>query len=319
MRGRKAVFLKKLFSCKFAGEIERNMIKIFLYVSILIGLSACNWWEKLMTIRTNTGEKKTKTPIARVADEYLYKEDISDIIRSASAAKEDSLRIIKRYIDSWIRKQLFLQDAEKNLKADESEIERKVTDYRNQLLMYAYQKQLIEESPQADVSEEEIKRYYEQYAKDFELKQNIVKGLFLKVPQAAPKIDQLRSSLKSNKAEEVEKVRSYAYSYAELAILNDSVWIDFQDMLANTPFMEKLPDKTKALKTSNYFEVADQTHYYFIAIREFKLFGEISPVEFVQDQIKNILINKKRLEIIQRYENQIFEKAKPAEDYEIFQ
>lgn len=294
------------------------MTRIFLYLSLLVGLSACDWWNKLTSIDKSTSEKRSKTPIARVADNYLYKEDISDIIRSSGASKEDSLRIIKRYVDSWIRKQLFLQDAEKNLKADENEIERKVIDYRNQLLIYAYQQQLIEENPQASVSEKEIKQYYEQNAKDFELKQNIVKGMFLKVPLAAPKIDQLRSSLKSKKPEEIEKIRSYAYSYAELAILNDSVWIDFQDMIANTPFMEKIIDKTQALKTSSYFEVADQTHYYFITIHEFKLFGEISPVEFVQDQIKNILINKKRLEIIQRYENQIFEKAKPNEDYEIF-
>jgi hypothetical protein len=279
-------------------------------------LSSCDWWNKLIS-RGGT-EKKEKTPIARVGDDFLYKEDLVEMMKSTSMSKEDSEKVVNRYLDSWIRKQLFLKEAEIKLTFEETEIDKKVQEYRNQLLMYAYQKQIIEQNSAIDVSEGEIKKYYEQFSKDFELKQNIVKGVFMKVSRTAPKAEQLRGWLKSKNAEDVEKYRSYAYSYADLAILNDSVWFDFQDMIANTPFMEKIPDKSKSLKSTNYFEALDNNHYYFVLVKDVRVFGEISPLEFVHDQIKNLLINKKRLDIINRYEVDIYEKAKPDEDYETF-
>ncbi|GAB4331276.1 MAG: peptidylprolyl isomerase [Flammeovirgaceae bacterium] len=292
------------------------MKNVFIFFIFLLLLSSCNWWDKL----TSDGQikKKEKTPVARVGENYLYKEDLSEMTKSANMSKEDSEKVVNRYIDSWIRNQLFLKEAETKLTFEEEEIDKKVQEYRNQLLMYAYQKQIIEQNNAIDVTEEEIKKYYEQYSKDFELKQNIVKGIFMKVSKTAPKVEQLRNLLKSKNLEDTEKYRSYAYSYADLAILNDSVWFDFQDMIANTPFMEKIQDKSKSLKTNNYFETSDNTHLYFILIKDSRVFGEISPLEFVHDQIKNILINKKRLDIINRYEIDIYEKAKLDEDYEIF-
>ena len=50
--------------------------------------------------------------VARVFDKYLYLKDIRELV-PAGTNKEDSVMLVKNFIDNWLKKNLVLQKADR--------------------------------------------------------------------------------------------------------------------------------------------------------------------------------------------------------------
>ena len=68
-----------------------------------------------------------------------------------------------------------------------------------------------------------------------------------------------------------------------------------------------------------YVEESDSSYLYLFKIDKYKISDETSPLEFVKDDIKNIILNKRRVDLAKNLENGIYERAKENEDFEIFE
>lgn len=284
-----------------------------LWIGLLL-LSGCQFLSKT----TTEVEDPERNKVARVFESFLYEDDLIGLVPS-NASKEDSADIVRRYVDSWIRKQLILTKASENSSIDDAEIERRVQDYRYQLIVYGYQKQFVESNLDTVVSEKDIQDYYEANTANFELKKNIIKGLYLKIPKEAPQKNKVRRWLTSNKAKDFEKLSSYTYSYADKFVLNDSIWVEFDDIIANTPFSGQVGNVVNTLKTQNLLETEDETFNYYIKIKDYKISdNEFAPIELVYDQIRNIIINKRKIELQKAHEKSIYEIATRENNYEIY-
>ena len=64
---------------------------------------------------------------------------------------------MQSYIDSWIKKQLLVAQAEMNLTEALKDVEGRINDYRNSLLIYAYQHELIKQNFDTVVSKKRFK------------------------------------------------------------------------------------------------------------------------------------------------------------------
>ena len=53
---------------------------------------------------------------------------------------------IKNFIDDWVSKRILLHHAKINLKIDQDEYDKKVNDYKNSLIIYNYEQQLVEQN-----------------------------------------------------------------------------------------------------------------------------------------------------------------------------
>ncbi len=285
-------------------------ILFWLGMALLVG---CQYVEPV----TQT-EDTERIKIARVYDTYLYEDELEGLV-SARTSQEDSADIVRRYVDSWIRKQLLLIKARENLTIDEAEIERRVQDYKYQLIVYDYQKQFVESNLDTTVTTGQIKEYYEENLPNFELKRNIIKGIYLKIPIEAPQQRKVKRWLISDKPQDFEKLSSYTYSYADKFVLNDSIWIEFDDIISNTPFAQQISNVVNTLKTQKLLETTDENYLYYLKINEYKISeNEYAPVEMVADQIRNILINKRKIELKRAHENGIYETATRENSYEIY-
>src|SRR5690349_8026337 len=104
---------------------QRNKYWRTLCISITVGfmtlLTGC---EFIKMKREETAEGVKRYPVARVNNAYLYKDELTGIV-SAGTAKEDSTVRIEAYINSWIRKQLLIQEAARKIDINEAEVERK--------------------------------------------------------------------------------------------------------------------------------------------------------------------------------------------------
>jgi hypothetical protein len=265
-----------------------------------------------------TGEEAAQSePLASVGDIYLYEKDIEGIVPQG-ISKEDSIDLIERHIKGWIKKQLLISEAQKQLTFDEVELERRVLDYRYALMMHEFEKYTIQRNLDTNITDEEIEKYYEENIQNFELKQNIIRGYFIQLSKDAPKLGRFRYLLKSNREDHIEELKSYAYSYATKVHLNDSVWVNFEDVINNTPLME-IPNKIEFLRRNKYYEVPDDNYIYFLKIIQYKIQNDTSPLEFVRDDIQKIILNKRKVKLAKDLEEEIYENAVKNEGFKIYE
>src|SRR5688572_22527459 len=80
--------------------------------------------------------------LARVGDKKLHYSDLADFYLE-NRGNGDSAILTSGFIENWIKQQVLLEKAEDNLPSDQKKLEKQVQDYKSTLLIYEYQKQLI--------------------------------------------------------------------------------------------------------------------------------------------------------------------------------
>lgn len=294
--------------------------RVIFSLAVIVLLNACqekNLPSFLRFKNQEAEEGQVLTPVARVYDNYLYQEDLEGIV-DGSANTEDSADIMGRYVDSWIRKQLLITEAASQIDFDEAELERKILDYRYALMVYEFEKNYVNQRVDPEVSPEEIRAYYNENKDNFELKQNIIKGIFAKVPKEAPRTGRLKNLFQSDLDEKVrEEIKSYCLSFAASYSLDDSVWYDFEDVIKNTPLVS-IPNKVQFLRSNDFIETSDDIYVYFVRVMDYKITDQISPLEFVSDDIVQIIRNKRKVALTQKLKDDIYKEASENNDFEIY-
>ncbi len=266
----------------------------------------------------DTDEGVVLQPVARVYDNYLYLQDLEGIV-DENTSPSDSADIMNRYIDSWIKKQLLIAEAASQMEIDEAELERKVLDYRYALIVYEFEKNYVNQRVTDKVSEDAIEEYYQANKQNFELKNNIIKGIFAKVPQEAPRTGRLRALFQGELTEGVrEEIKSYCLSFATSYSLDDSTWYNFEDVISNTPLVS-IPNKVQFLQKNEFIETSDDLYVYFVKVVDYKITDQISPLEFVRDDITKIITNQRKVSLTQELEEEIYQDAKDNKHFELFQ
>ncbi|NQX98496.1 MAG: hypothetical protein HRT73_11545 [Flavobacteriales bacterium] len=257
-----------------------------------------------------------ENPIARVDEMYLYESDIVGIVPQ-STTKEDSTLIIDNYIQGWIKDNLILYKAELNLKENQKDVKKQLEDYRRSLIIYSYEKELIKQRLDTLVSNDEIQRFYDDNNQIFELKDNIVKVRFFQVNKKAPQLKKIRKLYKSNKVEDLEKMKELAHQYAEKFHLNDEQWIFFDELQNAVPISVSQSDEY--LKNIKNVEVEDSLSFYFVHIKDYRLKNDVSPLNFETHNIKNIILNKRKLSLINKIRSELYQEAFLSKNIEIYE
>lgn len=258
----------------------------------------------------------TPRPVARVHDVFLYQSDLSGIVDERTSP-EDSAARVTAYVNSWIRKQLIIQEASRRMNIDEAEVERKVLEYRYSLIGYEYQNFYIQQHLDENISLQEITDYYNKHQDNFALKQNIVRGTYIKVPRSAPRTNRIKDMIFSHKEKDLEELRSYCLSFSTVYHLSDSSWIAFDKLVVNSP-MAEIPNKIQFLKSNPYHETSDADHLYFLKIDNYKISDNVSPLEFVKEDIRNIILNKRKVELARILEDEVYDDAVKQKHFEVF-
>lgn len=291
-----------------------KLLKNSFQIVLLLLLSGCD----LIKMKESMDEEsKPEKPVARVGDQYLYVDDLEGIAFSGMAAV-DSAERTRAFINNWIRKQLLIQEASTKIEFDEAEIERKMLDYRYSLIGYEYQSYYINQNLDREVSDEEIQQYYENNVDNFILKQNIIRAKFVKLPNGAPRINKVKNLLYAGDEKDQEELNTYCLSFASAYELNDSIWMTFDEVVKNSPLAE-IPNKVQFLRKNKFVETEDDQHKYFLKIEEYRISDNISPLEFVTEDIRNIIINKRKVELAKALEETIYERASKNKEFEIYQ
>lgn len=259
-------------------------------------------------------EEKGET-VARVFDTYLYEQDLSEMMPTGITGN-DSAVLANNYINNWVRQQLLLHHAELNLDDEQKDVEKQLNDYRNSLVIYLYEKEYVRQNLDTLVSDEEIEQYYEENKGNFELKDNIVKVLYVKMDKKFKKVDKLRRWLRSEDPDDRKKLEEFCVKNAEKYFMDDDNWILFDELTKQVPI--KTYNKELFLKNYRSVEVQDSLYSYFVSIRDFQVKESTSPMSFEKENIRNIIINTRKLELVKKMEEDMFNEAVNQNNFEIY-
>ncbi len=261
------------------------------------------------------GGRKDDPKVARVHGKNLYKSDLVGIV-APGTNPSDSAFIIKRYIDKWVRQQIYLNRAEKNLPQENRDYKRKIEDYRSSLLIFSYENELVKTQLDTIISPEALTEYYEKHQHEFKLRDHIVKLNYMKIPLDAPGTNRVRRLIRSSDEEELAELEEYAINNAAGYFLDQGSWFIFSDILRDIPINPQ--NHESFLRNNRFLELNDQYYRYFLYIRDYKLEGSVSPLAFQSENIKAIILNHRKQSFINEYRQNAYKEAVKNEDFEIF-
>jgi len=271
---------------------------------IIVGASACSFFRDAQD-----------EPIAEVFGKKLYISDIKDIFPEG-VKPSDSLAILKGYIDSWTRKQILLSNAEENLSSSDMDVTQELDDYRSTLLINRYEQQYLNQNLDTNVTKEEIQKVYSANSQSFILPVSIVKALYIKVKTASPYLDKIRSLYKAQGESAMKELESVGSQAADNFDYFNDKWVFFNEILSELPTKPENADEF-LVKNPN-FEQQDQDYTYFVSVRQYKLKGSVSPFDYEMENIKGVILNKRRQELIESLEKGVFEKAKRQNKVKVY-
>lgn len=256
-------------------------------------------------------DHKGKTPLVEVNGNFLYKEDLQTVA-PVGVTKADSTRFADEYIRNWVEDELLFQKAEGNI-PDNMKIDERVAAFRRALIMHTYQEELVGQKLGNEISESEIEAYYRQNAGLFRATQPYVQGLFMKVPLSASHLGKVRSWYKKNTADAIDNLSKYSIGNAVSYDYFYDRWLPVSELSVRMPLKALDTDRTYLERHRNV-EVRDTAFCYFLHVENYLPEGEQLPLEYAKNEIKEILVNLKRVEFIGRMKQDLYREALDDKD-----
>ncbi len=257
-----------------------------------------------------------ENPIARVYDKYLYATDLEGVGKGA-AKPEDSVIAVKNYIDSWVRHNLILHYAEENISDENDGLEKQLTDYRESLTIFFYEKELIKQKLDTVVSEQDINDYYKKHIDNFELKTAVSKMRYVMIQKSIKiKVDSSIVWMKKQNEINQSKLQNFCIDNAVKYQISDSSWYSIDELNIMLPLEENNLENSPYSKS---FQVlADSSYQYLVSFDDLKLKGNVAPIQYVRTDIVSIILNKRKLDYLSNIHNSIYDDALLNKKFETY-
>ena len=279
------------------------LIKFLLVCLVFIGYS-CN-----ENIQTNNGNFL----LARVYNKSLYIKDLEGMFPPGTSAYDSSL-ISNAYTQRWVREAVLLYEAENNLPKDLN-IDRLVRDYRSSLVRNNYEQVLLEQLMETQISTPELAIFYDKNKIQYQLDNPIVKANVVVVPKIISVRDSLKYLWKNASDVNLARLKNICEEYELAHILDGSKWNEWENLAAYLPRNIGFEEFSKKGKD---FSIQDGEFEIWVKILDSKKPQEIPPIEYVEDQLKRMLLLSRKTKLLEEKKEDMFDIAKRKGQIEIF-
>jgi hypothetical protein len=269
-------------------------------------LASCDY------IKLQEKHAPTSEIIAIVNTDKLFKEDLKDFL-PRNISREDSLILVKSFIQDWAVKKLLL-DAAANNNTQESlkNINNLVQDYKESLLINNFKEALIKQQLDTIISDNEVEAYYLINNENFKLNEVLVKSRYLYFDASIINKKEIVKFFKSEEIEDAEELERQQLSF-KMYQLNDSIWTELDKILLKLPF-----SKENLLKKSKFIQKQDSLGLYLVAIKDVLRRNDIAPLSYIKPTIKEMILHKRKIELIRDIEKIIVKDATKNNNFKIY-
>ena len=275
-----------------------------IYLIILLLICSCD-------LPTN----EESNAVARVGEDFLFVSEIEDQIGPNGS---DSIQITRKTINEWAEELLYLKKAEINLSSREKKgLEELVSTYRNDLYVKTYKDKAIQSQLDSIVEKEEIESYFEQNKLNFKTNKDLLRGRYVRVRNENYNLRSIRKSIRRFNEDDKVFLDSIALQFTTYS-LNDSIWVQASQFFNRLPSISERRYKN-FLKNDTFFELQDSLEVYLVVVEEVVLRNDLAPLDYVAPTLKEILINKRKLELMRQLDREIIEEGLRQNIYEVYE
>lgn len=259
------------------------------------------------------GSKK-ESVVARVGERYLTFEELKASIPNDLTA-EDSTELASTLIQTWINRELMYSQARFNLREGSTDIEDRVEKYRQEMYIFAYEKEQVNQKLDTNFTNEEILAFYDENQEIFQLNDYILKVRYVKLKLNSPELDRIETWIQSEDEDDLEQLTEYCHKYA-VKYHNDTNWVYFNDLLRELPI--DVYNKESFLRSDNIVRFKDPEHIYLLSIRDLQSKNTLSPLELERERIKSLILNKRKLELLSSIRRNLYKNAQSRGEITVY-
>jgi len=260
-------------------------------------------------------DRENRKPVARSFDRFLYPEDLVGVVPEGVGGN-DSVQLVHAYIEQWLRQQALLHHAQRNVTINTERLEAQVEEYKNGLIVYEFEQALISQKLDTLVSDREIVDYYNGREELFILKQPVLKVSYIKLPHDAPELDRVKRLFLSTNFEEKDLLEKYCARYATDYSLHDTTWQYADELMKNLP-LSRIGEENYG-RTGRIFEIIENNELYLIILHDSKFRDARSPLALVRDNIRHLILNKRKIDLVDQMQKSILADAREKNNIEIY-
>ncbi|WP_435413169.1 peptidyl-prolyl cis-trans isomerase [Psychroserpens mesophilus] len=280
--------------------------KYIIVISCAFGVSSCSFFKTT----------DDRVPVARVNESYLYEDDIKALV-GEGVSKEDSTFVVNGFINRWATQLLLVDGAERNLSEEKQEnFEKLVEQYKKDLYTKAYLEALVKKSIDTVINDYEAQEVYEANKETFKLNEELVRFRYITLPNNAINEEEIKEKFKRFNDEDKRFLDSISVQFKSYS-LNDSLWIQTSQIVNKIPAVNS-DNKKELLKKSNFIQLKDSLDLYLVQIKDVLFQNDTAPLDYVKPTIDQIIINKRKLELIKKLETDITKDAIKNKQFEIY-
>lgn len=251
--------------------------------------------------------------LAKVFNRELHLSELENMFPE-KASPSDSFLIIQAYVNRWIREELLMYEAEKNLPPDLN-IDQLVRDYRRSLIRNNYEQVLVEQLLDSTVTKAELQDFYEKNKEQYELETPIIRCYFIKIAAPVPRADSLLEYWAKPKPANLVKLEAYCQKYATAHVLVDSIW---HKVDAIGSVMPKGTITADNIASKREFRQSDGKFVYYFRLLELKNRKEIAPLAYIEKQARTFVLHRRKLELLRGKREDLYEIALKNGNLKIF-
>lgn len=250
---------------------------ILVLITLMLMLQSCGQKER-------RNEVPDDEVVVSVGDSTLLLGSVVQQIPVGMSA-EDSTALFRTIVETWLRRQVLISTAERNI-GDMSQIDKMVEDYRADLILSRYLS-MMDEKRTTGRDSKAVTRYYAEHKDSMILDEPLVKGLFLKVTDDDPRLEDLRVWMHTATGEAVDNLERYGLSRATQYEYFKDKWHPWHEVTELIPY--RFYDADAFLESTRDFETTYGGSVYMIHISEYIPSGELMPEDYARGVIAQML------------------------------
>ncbi len=284
-----------------------NALHIFVFIvaALILTLGACKSPEEPVDANDHL--------LAQAFNKSLYLSELAGMVPENSSPEDSSL-IVNAYIEKWVRENLLMHEAEKNVPRDLN-IDELVRDYRASLIRHNYEKLLVELQLDSIINTNELNAYYEENKDQYRLKNKILRCYLVKVPRDIEDLETLKKLWKSETEEEYKMLVDFCRSNANVYLLNDSIWHNLPDIAFHLP--KDYITSSNAYAKRDY-NTADDKFRYFLRIFETSDANEYPPLSYIEGQATKVILHKRKIKLLEEKKEEMYERELRRNNVKIY-
>lgn len=242
--------------------------------------------------------------VAAVGKSALYRSDVEKIV-PAGLPLEDSIKMAQQYIDNWALGELLLSEASERLSKEQKDISVQVAEFSKNLLTFRYEKLCVDERLDTVVTMEEAEAYYKENSADYVSQCSVIKGRVISISRKSPYYEMIRENYKSENGADVDLLEQTCFTAAQKYSDFGKRWVP-ASALAKELGIDVAECESDLSKSRAYEKDVDGQHF-LVYIQDRTAPGEVSPMEYNYESISDVLISKRKKEILSSLEQELFE------------